>query len=79
MLMRCSHSANATMMVDGKRVPACVICECIEPAKNVDLTNRKMQCCDCGKILPSNENAAYFKYRPEFELDRFYCGCQGWD
>lgn len=80
MIMKCGHQANATMMVDGKQIPACVICECIEPIEaKLDLTDRKMQCGCCGRILPSVESAAFFEYRHNCEFDRFYCGCEGWD
>ncbi len=33
----------------------------------------------CGSIVPSSTDLPFFEYRPNFEFDKFYCGCQSWD
>ena len=52
-----------------------------------ELKVRMAQCSDaggggkygCKGQVPSDPNLAFFEARPDQELDRFYCGCFGWD
>ena len=77
-MMKCGHSSNSYLA--GNK-PYCLICGCDEIADEpeIDLTGRKMRCSDCGRIAESNQNAALFKYQPDQEYDKYYCGCYGWD
>lgn len=75
-VLKCGHLPNAKK--DGK--PCCVMCNCSEFAKDVpNLTNRKARCSDCGKIVDSKLNLAFFIHKPNEQYDKFYCGCCGWD
>lgn len=75
-ILKCGHLPNAKS--NGK--PCCVLCQCFEFGDNVpNLTNRKAKCSDCGKIVDSKFNLAFFVYQPKQEFDKFYCGCYGWD
>lgn len=81
-MMKCGHAANAT---DGNGNPSCAICINIHPgAKIIDdtppnLEGRKAQCPSCKKTRDSDMSLAFFEYRPNAELDIYYCGCRGWD
>lgn len=83
-LMKCGHVANAES--NGK--PCCIICVGItsdafvidRPVTGRDgLEGRKAKCTDCGCITDSSWNLPFFKYCPDSEYDRYYCGCYGWD
>lgn len=86
-MMKCGHSANATQTMTGK--PICAICAGIKPGwDEVDespptLEGRKARCtyygAKCRSETDSNTKLAFFEYQPDQELDRYYCGCYGWD
>lgn len=78
-VMKCGHVANATC--EGK--PCCIICMpnkdafiVMEEESNYD--GRSARCTECGKIVNSNENLAFFKHTSS-EFDEYYCGCKGWN
>jgi len=81
-IMECGHAANA---IDGQGEPVCVICALIRDGWNrvadpqPDLSGRQARCAMCGKVAPSDSGLAFFEYRPDEELDLYYCGCGGWD
>lgn len=81
-IMKCGHAANG---VDKDGKPYCVICAGLTPNAYIvddnvpDLTGRKARCSQCGCIVPSNANLFLFEYRPNWDYDKFYCGCGGWD
>lgn len=83
-LMYCGHSANA-IKEDGS--PVCAICVgLVEGANKVvpggeqpDLTNRMAKCIYCNSQVQSNLNLPFFKFKPAYSHDWFYCGCRGWD
>jgi hypothetical protein len=80
--MKCGHTAQGTLP-DGK--PVCAICVGLDPgATEVEpnpplLADRTAKCAYCPKSRPSSLMLAFFEYRAEHTLDRFYCGCRGWD
>lgn len=93
-MMKCGHAANGEHIVDGDRFPCCVICAGI-PVGNIDayvvvetpdFSGRKARCSyrtgrdgkPC-KIVDSHPNLAFFEAKPDDEMDRYYCGCYGWD
>lgn len=79
--MKCGHSPNSTIFINGEWRAYCAICDCDEvvPITDSDTKNKEMKCSCCGRILPSNNQAAFFKFEPNQKYDSFYCGCQGWD
>lgn len=80
-IMRCGHAASGTLD-DGRAV--CAICYGInavatEPlSKQPTLEGRTAYCTDCGKAVPSKSNLPFFRWEP-LDIDRYYCGCKGWD
>lgn len=80
-MMTCGHTANAyTLDANGKKIPVCVICDCVTIADNTpSLEGRLAECDDCGHKVPSDSNLPFFKYRPNQETDSYYDGCYGWD
>ena len=77
-MMACGHSPNA---VDGNGNPCCVICDC-HIVRELDVSvlyNRKAKCSECGRVVDSSADLAFFKCRPDCEYDEFYDGCNGWD
>ena len=81
-MMKCGHAANATLS-DGR--PACVICYGLSAGADEvdlnppDLAGRRAKCADCDKTMPSGSDLPFFGHCPTQPLDRFYCGCFGWD
>ena len=50
------------------------------------IEGRVAECTYCKKMLVSEEPPAdglgglpFFEHTPEYDTDRFYCGCRGWD
>lgn len=84
-LMKCGHSANAEqVMLDGSRIPCCVICSCAEIEENKpNLIGRKARCSyygrKCHSEVDSKYNLAFFEHKPKSKYDEYYCGCYGWD
>jgi hypothetical protein len=85
-LLACGHVANGVRTImngdplEAAGIPCCVICSCVEPAKEApNLENRRAKCPDCGRTTASNLDLAFFEVRPKDEFDRYYCGCRGWD
>ena len=79
-LMKCGHVSNGVQRGTGK--PVCVICGCYEvdeDASKSALKGRKAKCDYCERIADSNFLLPFFNYRPNYEYDRYYCGCRGWD
>jgi hypothetical protein len=78
-LMTCGHAANGSSTVDGKPVPACVICHCLEVAADQpDLTGRMAKCTytDCRSTKPSSFGLAFFEYRgPGSRYATDFCVC----
>lgn len=75
-LMKCGHTANAT--VNGKEM--CTICDCFEEADEMpSLEGRRAKCIYCNHTVKSSYDLPFFKYQPIYASDRFYCGCRGWD
>lgn len=80
-MMTCGHVSNGTRN-DGK--PVCAICGCAQVVKPVEaptegLEGRRARCSDCGTTTESKWTLPFFKYQPEQDTDRYYCGCYGWD
>ena len=91
-LMACGHTANSTTERDGVKIPVCVICAGIVDGYDVvvelmpSLEGRMALCGyktrkdgSTHTPIPSAWGLAFFEYRPDQELDKFYCGCWGWD
>lgn len=79
-LMKCGHTANAEMVINGKKVPCCAIHNCIEIEKELpDLKGRKARCPHCGEIEDSDWELPFFHYNENGDEDTFYDGCWGWD
>ena len=83
-MMKCGHSANATITLDGNKIPCCAICYNSPESITVDenptiLVGRKAKCTYCSKIVDSNINLAFFEVQPNRKNDTFYCGCRGWN
>ena len=78
--LTCGCTANAVrIMPDDLRVPCCAIHDCMEIDTNPpDLTGRMAEC-DCGRRRRSNDKLPFFQYRKNEPVDRYYCGCQGWN
>lgn len=84
-LMKCGHTANATI----EDRPCCAICVGLTPdaeivdEKLIDLTGRKAKCSQHrfadGGIVDSDLRLAFFKHNPDAEYDSYYCGCWGWN
>lgn len=78
--MKCGHRANAETIINDKKQPYCIICNCSEIAdKKPDLTGRKAKCSYCRNIIDSSFDLPFFKYRENKDTDSFYDGCMGWD
>ena len=80
-LMKCGHSSNA-VTEDSK--PCCIICAPQKEAFEIDdrllnLNGREAQCTYCCKRTKSDINLPFFKYKPLYEFDEYYCGCKRWD
>jgi len=62
-------------------IPSCITHDCIEVAPAApDLTGRVATCgLNCKSQRPSSLDLAFFEYRPNREMDSYYCGCRGWD
>lgn len=63
-MMKCGHAANSTTVIDGERVPACVICAMIPGLGDAglvvddhppDLSERRARCAYYGTI-PKTRN-----------------------
>ena len=82
--MKCGHAANAITNKDGKELPCCAICCGLQNGnEEVDdnapsLEGRFATCGGHSKVSSSTE-LAFFRYLPNQETDRYYCGCHGWD
>lgn len=80
-MMKCGHVAQGE---DENGNPVCVVCIGIkegatEVAENQpDLKNRKAECAYCGRKRDSDLSLPFFEYTPEYEYDKYYCGCKGW-
>lgn len=81
-MMMCGHAANATK---GDQ-PVCVICcglrhgwDVVDP--NHAMLEGRTARCYCGSTAPSSPTLAFFEHLPDGAtgMDRFYCGCRGWD
>ena len=83
--MKCGHAANATTKTKGgETIDICVVCwgtrpEAMEEAESPNLTGRKARCHYCKKTVDSSLGLAFFEYRPNSDMDDYYCGCFGWD
>lgn len=82
-LMKCRHIGYAETS-DGR--PYCPICDCdqiADESEELDLTNRKAKCPQCGKVVPSSYNLPFFQprelFNPKSDWDSFYDGCCGWN
>lgn len=83
-MMGCGHAANAKT-ADGK--PCCAVCVGIHAESRTvveapDLAGRTAWCSyhsGCKQERPSSPDLAFFEYRKNESVDRFYCGCYGWD
>lgn len=80
-MMKCGHRANA-MTPEGK--PCCAICaglteDAFEVVASPSLEGRKAMCSMCSKKTDSRLDLPFFEYRPDKEIDLYYCGCLGWD
>lgn len=79
-MMKCGHASNASTS-DGN--PCCAICAggtgWNTVATSPNLEDRKSICLSCKRIVASNLDLAFFEYRPDKELDAYYCGCKGWN
>nr|BDD45027.1 hypothetical protein 16 [Bacillaceae bacterium] len=81
-MMKCGHTAQGQ---DQEGNPVCIICVGItNDAKIVseDLPNldgRVAQCCYCSNETKSDFNLPFFEYKPTWKVDKYYCGCYGWD
>jgi hypothetical protein len=67
-MMKCGHSANAKINVNGEYVQGCTFCSETEPAmKMPDLTNRIASCSMCNNKQPSTNyvNLAFFEFKGE--------------
>jgi len=40
---------------------------------------RFASCAYCGEERESNKSLPFFRERPTYSTDSFYCGCKGWD
>lgn len=76
MIMKCGHAPNSNR--GNPPVPACVICDCVEPADETpNLADRAARCIYCKKETPSDLSLAFFRSGSDY--DTYYCGCKGWD
>ena len=82
-MMKCGHAANA---VNGAGKPVCVICIGIKDGADEIENNpptfagRRAHCAYGNHaIVDSSPNLAFFEYKPDREMDEYYCGCHGWD
>jgi len=81
-LMKCGHVAQGE---DEGGNPICVVCVGIkEGAKEIaekqpDLKGRKAECSQCNNTTESSLDLPFFEYHPEREMDKYYCGCKGWN
>ena len=87
-LMKCGHTAQGRTK-DHK--PVCVICIGLTPDAEIevpegerpDLTGRTAECTQCknrpSNTSPSKFSLPFFEHRPNYDTDRYYCGCWGWD
>lgn len=80
-LMGCGHAANA---IDKAGKPVCVICIGLDPRakaiiKTPNLKGRRANCAYCGRSQSSDDDLAFFEYRPSKDFDSYYDGCRGWD
>lgn len=79
-MLSCGCAAQAT---DGNGDPSCAvhfgIGEKPVVVETPDLSSRKAICADCRTTVKSSTSLAFFSYRPQRDLDSFYCGCRGWD
>lgn len=65
------------------RMARCVYCGKPKPNRRYANDECNYGCngkpfCEC-KAIPSSENLPFFEYKPNMPLDKFYCGCFGWD
>ena len=90
-MMKCGHAAHA---VNGKGEPSCIICHGIHPGADVvDLAPPSLgRMAKCSYLrpgpygsakghepVPSSAELAFFEHKPGDPMDRYYCGCFGWD
>ena len=79
-LMKCGCVAQGEITAPGPTRPVCVIHDCDVPADvQPDLTGRTASCSLCDNQAPSSLDLAFFEYHPDWNTDRFYCGCRGFD
>jgi hypothetical protein len=79
-LLECGCAACAFRIVDGNKIPCCGIHDCITPSEEMpSLEGREAKCSYGDRIVESNYNLAFFRYKPNKEYDEYYCGCYGWD
>lgn len=81
-LMRCGCAAQGFRVdEDGGKTECCITHGCTEPAPEPDLSGRYAVCALGGTHgrVPSSLSLAFFEYRPDREVDTYYCGCFGWD
>jgi len=78
-MMKCGHAANSEML--GQ--PCCVICfpkaDSMSAAPKPELDGRFAKCTDCSRTMPSDTTLAFFSFQPDKNMDRYYCGCEGFD
>lgn len=65
-MMECGHAANSVMVVDGERLPACVVCAPSPEGTTVDesppsLEGRMAECSYCHKQTPSAVALPFFE------------------
>jgi len=88
-LMMCGCAASGT---DSNGLPVCVphvgllkLDDGRDAARVVDrhqpdLTGRMARCSyGAHADRDSSFDLPFFKYRPTYEMDEYYCGCFGWD
>jgi len=88
-IMKCGHADNSKLeLSDGTKIPTCAICGCVNIEKEITnptegLEGRKAICTQHqgsgDGATQSRWDLPFFKYRPEYVTDEYYCGCFGWD
>jgi hypothetical protein len=81
-MMKCGHVAQGE---DENGKPVCVVCiGIVEGAREVaeeqpHLKSRKAECSQCSRTVESSLNLPFFEHNPNHKVDRYYCGCWGWN
>lgn len=82
-LMKCGRAQNATVrdfLNNSEEKPICIICGTDQTVDAPDLSGRAARCMyGCGAHADSKLELPFFEYRPDRELDGYFCGCRGWD